>query len=226
MTVTYAGAAWADIDFGGQTRFIMDEKNGRKNIEIVNDGREPALVQISIGWGNEDASPSLPVAVSKPLLLIPARQRASVEVMYQGEGLPNDRESYFLMSVMEIPKKADAPDTLQFAIRHHLKLLYRPQLSIASQEAIDRLGWTRQPGSSLPSARNDSPYYLTLTDIELKDSNGKACGKVLRHWMLEPYSTQALPDSGCAVPPSGVSYVYISDGGFEHPRTVSLRSAP
>ncbi|KML50000.1 hypothetical protein VL15_27560 [Burkholderia cepacia] len=223
-TLLQSTAALADIHFGGYTRFVMDEKNGRKNIEIENDGDEPALVQVNIEWGNEKAAPLLPIAVSKPLLLIPSRKRAFEEIIYQGEGLPADRESYFTLSVTEIPKKPEGGDSLQFAVRHHLKFFYRPQLSMDPQEAIDRLKWVRQPGSAVPSAHNDSPYFLTLTDIKLQDSTGKTCGETLRHWMLEPYSTKPLPDSGCATVPDGVSYVYISDSGFQHPRTFALQS--
>ncbi|WP_431823642.1 fimbrial biogenesis chaperone [Burkholderia sp. F1] len=224
-TLLQSTAALADIHFGGYTRFVMDEKNGRKSIEIENDGDEPALVQVNIERGNGKGGSYLPIAVSKPLLLIPSGQKAFEEIIYQGKGLPVDRESYFMLSVMEIPKKSEGADSLQFAIRHHLKLFYRPQLSMDPQEAIGRLRWARKSGSAVPSAHNDSPYYLTLTDIKLQDGTGKTCGETLRHWMLEPYSTKPLPVSGCAMPPDGVSYVYISDSGFQHPRTVALQSA-
>ncbi|PAJ81921.1 fimbrial biogenesis chaperone [Burkholderia ubonensis] len=225
-TMLQSAAALADIHFGGYTRFVMDEKNGRKGIGIENDGDEPALVQVNIEWGNEKAGPYLPIAVSKPLLLIPSRQSVIEEIIYQGEGLPVDRESYFMLSVTEIPKMPEGADSLQFAIRHHLKFFYRPRLSMDPQEAIDRLGWVRKPGSAVPNAHNDSPYYLTLTDIRLQDSTGNGCGETLRHWMLEPYSTTPLPGSGCATAPDGVSYVYISDSGFQHPRTSALQSVP
>ncbi|WP_175925631.1 fimbrial biogenesis chaperone [Burkholderia cepacia] len=225
-TMLQSTAVLADIHFGGYTRFVMDEKNGRKSIKIGNDSGEPALVQVNIEWGNESAGRDLPIAVSKPLLLVPSRQSAFEEIIYQGKGLPVDRESYLMLTVAEIPKKPEGADSLQFAIRHHLKLFYRPQLSMDPQEAIDRLRWVRKRGAAVPSAQNDSPYYLTLTDIKLQDSAGKTCGETLRHWMLEPYSTQPLPSSGCATAPEGVSYVYISDSGFQHPRTFPLQSAP
>lgn len=202
----------------------MDERNGRKNIEIENDGDEPALVQVNIEWETKRPRRSFPL-LFQAAAPDPVAEKSFRGNHLPGEGLPADRESYFTLSVTEIPKKPEGGDSLQFAVRHHLKFFYRPQLSMDPQEAIDRLKWVRQPGSAVPSAHNDSPYFLTLTDIKLQDSTGKTCGETLRHWMLEPYSTKPLPDSGCATAPDGVGYVYISDSGFQHPRTFALQSA-
>lgn len=209
----------AAISFDGHNRFFMDDK--RKNIIIVNEDTSPVLVQILIAW-DKDQSETLPLIVSKPLIMIPPNQKKSVDILYQGIGLPTDRESHFTLSVLEVPENSKQANALQLAIRHHLKLFYRPQLSSSPSEAIAGLKWKR-PGITSPTiiARNDSPYYLTLTDIEVQDASGKACGTPIAHWMLSPFS-EASQDIPECPPPASVTYNHISDGGLAKPHTAPL----
>ncbi len=66
--------------------------------------------------------------MSRPLLRLGAGQRAKVEVLYQGQGLPTDRETYLLLSVLDVPHATGKGDALQIALRHRFKLFYRPSL--------------------------------------------------------------------------------------------------
>ena len=52
----------------------------------------PALAEISLDWGTDGKGQALPFAVSRPLLRLGAGQRAKVEVLYQGQGLPFSRD--------------------------------------------------------------------------------------------------------------------------------------
>ncbi|WP_163752625.1 fimbria/pilus periplasmic chaperone, partial [Proteus mirabilis] len=92
---------------------------------LVNEGKEPALAEISLDWGTDGTGQALPFAVSRPLLRLGAGQRAKVEVLYQGQGLPTDRETYLLLSVLDVPHAPSTPETLQIALRHRFKLFYR-----------------------------------------------------------------------------------------------------
>ena len=65
-------------------------------------------------WGTDGKGQALPFAVSRPLLRLGAGQRAKVEVLYQGQGLPTDRETYLLLSVLDVPH---APSTPEMCIR-------------------------------------------------------------------------------------------------------------
>ncbi|XAF13337.1 molecular chaperone, partial [Pseudomonas aeruginosa] len=132
--------AHADLSFDGQNRFVM--KGKRLPITLVNDGKEPALAEISLGWGDDGKRQELPFAVSRPLLRLGAGQRAKVEVLYQGQGLPTDRETYLLLSVLDVPHAPSAPETLQIALRHRFKLFYRPVLDTTVEQAIEDLRWT------------------------------------------------------------------------------------
>ncbi|MCO2236778.1 molecular chaperone, partial [Pseudomonas aeruginosa] len=147
--------AHADLSFDGHNRFVMNGK--RLPITLVNEGNEPALAEISLDWGADGKEQALPFAVSRPLLRLGAGQRAKVEVLYQGQGLPTDRETYLLLSVLDVPHAPSKGDALQIALRHRFKLFYRPSLKATVEQAMAGLTWSYDPDGR-PRARNPSPY--------------------------------------------------------------------
>lgn len=148
-------SAHADLSFDGQNRFVM--KGKRLPITLVNEGKEPALAEISLDWGTDGKGQALPFAVSRPLLRLGAGQRAKVEVLYQGQGLPTERETYLLLSVLDVPHATGKGDALQIALRHRFKLFYRPSLKATVEQAMAGLTWSYDPEGS-PRTRNPSPY--------------------------------------------------------------------
>lgn len=48
--------ARADISFAGENRYIFAADAKRRPITIVNDGAQPALVQVSVAWGGAISS--------------------------------------------------------------------------------------------------------------------------------------------------------------------------
>lgn len=208
-------SAHADISFDGYTRFIYAADQRQLPVILVNDSHEPALVQVKLAWGDAAQTPALPMAVSKPLLLIPAQSNASIDIFYEGEGLPTDRESYLLLKVLQVPKKSGEENLVQIALQHNLKLFYRPKLSSPAEAAVETLLWS-QTDSTTYQARNNSPYYLTLTDVGLVAADGTACGKAVEQLMIAPFSTDQLPTATCAKPVHSVTYSVISDSGMPH----------
>ncbi|MNH39050.1 putative chaperone protein EcpD [compost metagenome] len=87
---------------------------------------------------------------------------------------------------------------------------------------MEQLRWSAIAGDSY-EARNDSPYYLTLTEVGLLDHSGAASGKVIDHLMIAPFSTYPLPVSDCDRPVSQVAYAFISDAGLAHARRSELQ---
>ncbi|MBT8767230.1 fimbrial biogenesis chaperone, partial [Metapseudomonas boanensis] len=163
-------------------------------------------------------------AISRPLLKIPAHGKASVDILYQGQGLPVDRESYFLLSVLEVPKQASAKNVIQIALKHNLKLLYRPKLPGTPLAAAESLRWTRASavGPAQLKVRNDSPYYVTLTEIGLQDEQGNACGTQTEHLMVAPISTFDLSVADCMKPVTTLTYGTIDDGNVAHPHRAHI----
>nr|WP_295376351.1 molecular chaperone [Pseudoxanthomonas sp.] len=182
----------------------------------------PRWCQVSLAWGDGDTDRILPIAVSKPLLRIVPGGRATTELFYQGQGLPQDRESYFVLSVLDVPPAAHQENHLQLAYHHHFKLFYRPALASTPDEAIARLAWevAIRTGGGRVTAHNPSPYYLTLSEVALVDATGQPCGQAVEHLMLPPFSSQALAAVDCR--PARVYYRWVSDGGHRRPHAAFL----
>lgn len=211
-------SAHADLSFDGQNRFVM--KGKRLPITLVNEGKEPALAEISLDWGADGKGQALPFAVSKPLLRLGAGQRAKVEVLYQGQGLPTDRETYLLLSVLDVPHAPNAPETLQIALRHRFKLFYRPALETTVEQAMKGVVWTLGANDK-PKARNPSPYHITFSHLEFFDASEKSCGQPLDHLMLAPFSDNEFDAVDCR--PGRVRYEIVSDAGNLRPYHSALK---
>lgn len=218
-----SNSAWADISFDGYTRFIFESSHKQLTFNVVNEANEAALVQVTLDWGENRNSAYVPMALSRPLLVIPANGKASVDILYEGTGLPDNQESFFLLSVLEVPKEPTERNTAQITLQHNLKLFYRPHFSQSREEAVEKLRWTRKNRATGQwQADNNSPYYMTLTDVELLDEQGQHCGTPVNHLMVAPFSTFDLAIPDCTETPSQLAYRVISDGGVAHERKYDL----
>ncbi|MDT4869872.1 putative fimbrial chaperone YadV [compost metagenome] len=142
-------------------------------------------------------------------------------MFYQGQGLPADRESYLLLDVLDVPPAPKVPNAMQIALRHRLKLFYRPPLKTTPDQAMVALEWTLPAsGSTAPGASNPSPYYLTLSNLEVLDAQDRLCGEPLDHLMLAPFSEHRLETATCH--PASLRYDVISDAGNPRPHQATL----
>ncbi|MCA7996623.1 fimbrial biogenesis chaperone [Burkholderia metallica] len=219
--VLHSAFALADLSFDGANRFIMAGK--RMKFNIINEGNTDALADVSVTWGDERNVEPLPLAVSRPLLRISPNNREAVDIIYQGAGFPSDRESYLLLNVLDVPTAPRDPNVLQIALRHRLKLFYRPALKGTLDDAMGTLSWEiGGKGRASVLANNPSPYYLTLSDIEVIDRNHRNCGESIDHLMISPFSTSPLEVPNCT--PAALNFSVISDGGSARPYRVELIS--
>lgn len=172
-----------------------------------------------LDWGTDGKGQALPFAVSRPLLRLGAGQRAKVEVLYQGQGLPTDRETYLLLSVLDVPHATGKGDALQIALRHRFKLFYRPSLKATVEQAMAGLTWSYDPEGS-PRTRNPSPYYVTLSQVEFLDAPGRLCAPPIDHLMLAPYTEHSFDSIDCQA--IKARYEVVSDAGNLRPFQVIL----
>lgn len=214
-------SAFADISFDGKNRFVMSGQ--RLSVTLVNEEGQAALARIALEWGDGASERELPMVVSKPLLRISPNARTTVEILYQGQGLPLDRESYFLLSVLDMPTKPQVENVMQVALQHHFKLFYRPALKSTHEQAMSALSWELDSAGERLQAVNAAPYYLTLSDIQAYGEGGQDCGKPLDHVMLPPNSSIPVPIPDCGRP-SGLRYAVVSDAGNQRPFHATLRS--
>lgn len=202
--------SFSEVHLVGSNRVIFDKGN-RVRLGFENASDRDALVKIDIVWGgtrNED----VPLAVAKPLLAIPALSQRSVEIFYQGKGLPKDRESYFLLRVLDVPTKPKRENTAQIALRHYYKLFYRPSLDFQSQDLKEYLSVRAIKNGGL-ELMNSSPYFITLSNVRLSDEKG-SCEGIVSHVMVAPFSRDGL-SSPCARDVQEVDLWLVGDSGKE-----------
>lgn len=211
----------AQISFDGVTRFILHGEQKLITMIVVNDGADTALVQVMLEWG-EGGAKDLPLAVSKPLLFIPAYGRASVDILYQGVGLPSTQESYFLIKALVVPKKSLSEGIVNLALQHNLKLFYRPALSSSVESALDGVRWINAGYSGMYMVENDSPYYVTMTEIKFFHRDGRECGSGLEYKMLKPFQAASVSVSSCGKDIAYVGYKVVGDSGISYNRTAII----
>jgi chaperone protein EcpD len=101
-----------------------------------------------------------------------------VRIIFTGATLPQDRESLYWFNMLEVPPKPTkmieaGSNLLQLAFRTRIKLFYRPaNLEYSVLESYKKIRFKRN-GNTL-NVKNDSPYFITLSSIEVRRTKGSA----------------------------------------------------
>ncbi|MEA5215023.1 fimbrial chaperone [Enterobacter cloacae] len=193
----FALNASADIVISG-TRIIYPESAKDVTVSMDNRGTRPLLVQTWLDDGRDSTNPQelkLPFIVTPPVSRVEPQKGQTVRITWLGQTLPKDKESLFWFNVLEVPPKAKESDNqsmLQLAFRTRIKLFFRPTgLKGEPTEAAKNLKWsqTRQGQKVVLSAKNDSPYYVSLASASFI-SGGKRY-EIETHY-IEPFSSQTM----------------------------------
>ena len=184
-------AAHAGVVTGG-TRLIYPGGKKESSLSVTNNDATPYLIQ---SWveSNKGAAPFL---LTPPLFRLEGEQQTRLRVIYSG-GLPENKESMFLMNIKAIPSsqaKAGA-NTLQIAIKTRIKLIYRPKSIEGTPEMVtEQLRWTRS-GNTL-QVMNPTAFYMNFAEVkvggaEVKEANWVGPGETAR-FQLPGVSAGAL----------------------------------
>ena len=151
------------------TRLIFDGQHKEAGITVRNSG-EDVLIQ---SWIDTDSSETaaVPFAVTPPLVRVSGDEQQILRVIYEGAGMPTDRESVVWLNVQEIPQAAKSENTLQLAVRQRIKVFFRPAgLKNNAYLAPSELTWrlTEQAGKSLLVVNNPGRYHVSIADITLQ----------------------------------------------------------
>jgi chaperone protein EcpD len=225
---TVVGTASASVVIAG-TRVVFPAVNGEVTVRLNNEGKAPALVEAWIDAGNPDSTPDtahVPFLITPPLVRMNAGKGQSLRIVYTGQPLPKDRESLFWLNVLEIPPKpvakpGEEQNTLQFAVRSRLKLLFRPaELATGDAPAAPRqVTWSvvaDGAGYAL-QAHNPTPYHITFSQVAL---NVDQTRYTLDSGMVAPLSSLRLPIRNLSHAPAAgtpVDYTTIDDFGAAKP---------
>lgn len=160
-----AAPALAGISLSA-TRVVFDGAHKEANVTVRNGGQD-VLVQ---SWVDSDEGQgrSVPFAVTPPLARVTAKQQQLLRVLYEGAGMPSDRESVVWLNVQEIPQASEQANTLQLAVRQRIKVFFRPAgLPGDALKAPQALDWQlrQEQGAVVLSVSNPSLYHVSMADI-------------------------------------------------------------
>lgn len=158
------------------TRVVFEGKHKEASLEAQNRGKSEILVQAWLDAGDGAAADTgaLPFAVTPPLSKVAAQGRQSLRILYQGGGMPIDRESVLWLNVQEIPQASTKENVLQLAIRQRIKMFYRPTgLPGTANEAPVLIEWQLHttPQGQVLRANNTSKYHVSLAELELTSTD-------------------------------------------------------
>ncbi|AWA04562.1 fimbrial biogenesis chaperone [Aeromonas hydrophila] len=158
------------------TRLIYNQKDNEVSINATNDGEQDVLIQ---SWLEAFDNSAPPFAITPPLAKISGKERQLLRVFYQGDGLPQDRESVLWLNVQEIPKESSSKNSIQLAILQRIKLFYRPEAlsGNALSAPLNVKGYFS--GGSLELS-NTTPYHINLVSIQQGNN-------VVKAEMISPY---------------------------------------
>ena len=213
------------------TRIIFAAQEREATVNLVNNGKDPSLVQVWVDDGDTRAAPEtiqVPFTVTPVLARVEPAQGQSIRLLHTGSPMASDRESLFWFNMLEVPPKTKDSNVLQLAFRTRIKLLYRPQgLPGKAEDAPALVTWHRAPGQDgKPETlvgRNPSAYYVNLGEIKI-EYNGKSTS--LGTGYIAPYSLGHFISSSPVNPRSTVNFTSINDYGAGNNHNQLLSSRP
>lgn len=155
------------------TRLVFDGAHKEANITVRN-GNQDALIQSWIDREDTDDN-KIPFAVTPPLARIFAKEQQLLRILYEGQGMPSDKESVVWLNVQEIPQASKTANTLQLAVRQRIKVFFRPKGLIGDPLlAPTELQWqlAQENGSAVLIVNNPSVYHVSMADPTLRDAKG------------------------------------------------------
>lgn len=118
-----AAQATASISLSA-TRVVFDGAHKEANVTVRN-GNQEVLVQSWVDSGESELA-QVPFAITPPLARVLPKQEQLLRILYEGQGLPTDRESVVWLNVQEIPQASGQANTLQLAVRQRIKIFSVP----------------------------------------------------------------------------------------------------
>jgi chaperone protein EcpD len=161
-----ASQATAGISLSS-TRLIFDGSHKEAGITVRNNG-EAVLIQ---SWVDTDNTPNAPFAVTPPLARVNGLEQQLLRVIYEGAGMPADRESVVWLNVQEIPQASKVQNTLQLAVRQRIKVFFRPAgMKNEAYLAPTELMWSlaERAGKPVLVVTNPGLYHVSIAEITLQ----------------------------------------------------------
>lgn len=183
------------------TRVVFEGDKKEASITVRNLGVDELLVQSWLDSG-ASSSASIPFAVTPPLAHMKGQSRQILRILFQGSGVPTDKESVFWLNVQEVPKASEAENVLQLAVRQRIKMFYRPVgLSGAAATAPAELTWQVTSGEKGRVLQISNPTKFHVSIADLKVEGVQYTSAPVNSFMIAPGANhdvlvESLPSSG------------------------------
>jgi chaperone protein EcpD len=219
------------------TRVVYPAAKREVTINIRNPGDTPSLVQAWLDAGDPHSKPGeskVPFVLTPPLFRLDPTKVQSLRVVYTHDPLPENRESLFWLNVLDIPPRAaansDAPNQLDLAFKHRMKVFFRPVgLAGSAADAPARLTWKllSKDGKLVGiEVSNPTAYHVSLIQVTATAGGHPVNVKAD---MVDPFASRSfdLPDPVPA--PNGtvaLEYSFVNDYGGNVKATASASTVP
>ena len=233
---TAAQQARAGVVVDG-TRVVYPAAKREVTINISNSSSAPSLVQAWLDAGDPHAKPGdskVPFVLTPPLFRLDPTKVQSLRLVYTHDPLPADRESLFWLNVLDIPPRAavnsEAPNQLELAFRHRMKVFFRPAgLAGSAADAPGRITWRwlSKDGKLVGiQASNPGPYHVSLTRV-IATLSGQPV--TVQADMVDPFASRSFNLPVPLAAPSGpvaLEFWFVNDYGGNVKATASASAAP
>lgn len=209
-----------------RSRVIIPTSSFSNSLKIMNSNSYPVICKVWVEKGHSAENEDSLIVVKKPFFKMDANEKTTVTLMNldMDKELALDRESLYWLNIEEIPPKDKDylhNDILVSLVMHtQLKVFVRPdKLSITPSSAYRTQSFEllENNGKSSLKINNDSPYYITYSNITIKEKSGKS--SVVYSGMVSPYSDKEILINNNFIKGAEITYSVISDYGFiiSHP---------
>jgi P pilus assembly chaperone PapD len=203
------------------TRLVFDGQFREATIDVANHDHTQALIQAWLSPVHADSKAEpLPFVVTPHLLQLPAQGRHTLRILYEGIGMPQDRESLLHLYVLQVPKRREGPQQLNIAVRQRINVFYRPTgLPGDPADAVQALQWQRSPlDRTVMNVRNPTPFHVSLHNLVI---NGQP---LLDDLLIEPFSQRQLSLPAGVEARSGLlNFSALTDYGGSRPFCAQVR---
>ena len=165
--------ASAGITLGG-TRVVLQAPAKEASILVKNQAPQDIMIQSWMETENGTGNQDVPFAITPALSRLGANKQQTLRILFQGQGLPTDRESVFRLNVQEIPQKSKSGNSLQVALRQRIKMFYRPvDLPGTALEAPKELKWrvVQQGSKAVVEVTNNTAFHVSFATVKLQNGN-------------------------------------------------------
>jgi chaperone protein EcpD len=228
---TAAPQAIAGVVVDG-TRVVYPVAKREVTINIRNPGATPSLVQAWLDAGDPHAKPGeskVPFVLTPPLFRLDPTKVQSLRLVYTHDPLPADRESLFWLNVLDIPPRAaadtDAPNQLELAFKHRMKVFFRPAgLAGSAADAPARLTWKllSKDGKLVGiEASNPTAYHVSLVQVT---ATAEGHPVNVQADMVDPFASRSFDLPEPVTAPNGsvvLEYWFVNDYGGNVKATAS-----